>query len=1111
MLNPDEETEINVSSPKIDQVAEAKAAAVAEKAQQKAEQLTQKERENQYIATGQTTYQFNDPTSQIGSGKDAVEQVSPTVWRNRDGTFKFKSQQGGTFNVDTEEGLKQAMRYDAASVKDQGKFEAGGIADTAVGTAETAVNIGIDIGKQFAYSGATGLEEYLNSYNMKNNDTAGSEFYDPTRNALDAQKVSQQYQQVLDTQKRSEPLTPEQVEFLASPEGKIAAEGYKEVESNIKTLKAFDDAKVDWSAKRDGVLMDMGYRDAKERGGSWEAIKYALNDPGYWAKAGVQSIPYMVALTAGGPVTNTLLVTSLARAKAAENTQEFWKENKRGPTAEEQFYIDAYSAVSTTAEKYADKFLLGQLKIGNKLLGNLTDLLPTSLQWLGGKGLGLAGEGASGAITETLDQLAVSREITDPTAIEFAAISEAFASPTGAAGVVVASSVTDSVIEQAKKERFTTGNIDSKIADNNTALDKVAPALSEEQTTALQSQLEADKAEIESLKDQPSRKQRVDNLTRRVEQTEAKINTGRDLKFGANSSEVASEIQPLLVRNRILEERKKNLNEPGLRAKLSNVRQRAADAVRPETQQTEAVQTAVDSAAEYVPASTQGTPGPEASVVVDPKQEGYDPFIAADSLVERLATLERGSTEAENLLGDINYHLNIAGNYAFGTEIAEDAKRPAIDRITAIANKVNEYAAPEEVDTKPEEDGFLNLSTPLDNVSTDTKNSLDPDEVVQPLSEAESAALAQAYLSSINEGAQETGQDATAATSQPASASSTTTVTENFLSNPEYREQQSTTRQRRPGLVQIVEGIKSANTVSKLNSRVKYLSNFAERHVAKLQVYRNAQQAFTETKQPQVIYETGSGYTFAAASAERPAGTVRVAFNVTNSKGISTTVAGINQEATAAINAVERARLYQPKRAAQLNRRSAQALAQATGQAVPTQQDAAATTPAPPQTDRGVAATPAPAEQSGAASQSSINAAIETILAAVRSGELTIEQATPALAALAGSQAPATETTQTATTAAAEAVTVADTAQEAPQTTDTATPAQAETTAAPTQDEQATTPEETVVDTTPINTKAAFITKYSQYIKEGTKELVPFAELPAEVLQEMAADIGACN
>jgi hypothetical protein len=1073
--------------------------------------------------------------SKIAKPDQPVEKVSEDIWKNLDGSYTYYDADGTEFKAANLEGLqsriKEASRYQLDKDKSSNP-----VIDTAKGVAETAVNLGIDIGKGFVYASPTGLEEYLNSYNLKNNDTTGSEFYDAEANPIkDVKGLATKYAEVTQAQLEGKPLSDDQQAFLESTEFKIADEGRKVVDETYNTLANMDKAKVDWSRKLDNLYHQKAYKVISESDGTWAAITDTFDNPGYFIQTGVESVPYMVALTIGGPVTQTAMLTTIARGNAANNTQEFRKINGRDPTAEEQFYIDAYSAVSTVAEKYADQFLLGKLKLGNKVTGNLTDKLPSSLQWLGTKALAIGGEGVSGATTETLDQLAVHGKIVDPTAIEYGAVNEALSSPSGAGTIIAGNVAKDVIVDQVTKERFTKGNIDQKIADNNAALDEVAVPLTDSQREQKQQQLERRQAWVADEAN-AANTQRIENYNKDITRLERELALGRWIPLNEDGTIEAQTLE-LLQRADLLENNKARIEEGGLVGKLKDVGTKAAEAVKPETQQAEAVAAAVDTSAEYVPNSAEATPTAESEVVLDPKAEGYNPLDAIEALAAKLDQVTAGTTEAENLLADLNQQLEIAGNYAFGDQITEEAQKPAIQRITAVANKINNFVPTEEVDTKKEEDGFLDLTTPLDQVSKETKNSMDPNDIVEPMSQEEAQALAQEYLDSVAAESQATGQDVSIPSNRDGTAGveatpgnipapSTTTVTENFLSNPDYKVDQANTGRRRPGLAQIVEDIKSADTVNKLNYRINYLNNFAKKHVAKLKVYRDAQQAFVDTQQPQTIYETTSGYVFLPASAPQPANVIKKGnkFNVTNIGGITKVVGQINREANAAINAVERAKVYQPKRAAQLNRRAANAIAERTGVESVDQRAArqtAANTPTPDQVDRGDAATPAPAEQSGAAINP-IATAIASILEAVQTGKITQAEATPAINALVGSQVPAQ--TETTTPAAPEAATVdqqaeaaqpaaqAETApQEAPQTPETATPAEAETTAAPVQDEQATTPEENVIESTPINTKAAFIAKYSQYIQEGTKKLVPFNELPAEVLQEMAADIGACK
>lgn len=1085
-----------------------------------------------------------DPSSvqaNIPDREQPVTKITEDVWQNMDGSYTYFDKDGTKWRSENIEGLKSSMQAADIYQRDKNKSD-NGVIDTVKGVGEVATNLAIDVGKGFVYASPTGLEEYLNSYNMKNNDTAGSEFYDVANNPIkDVKALASQYAEVTAAQKAGQELTPEQQAFLNSEEYKIADEGQKAVDETYKTLASMDEAKVDWSRKLDNFYAEKAYRTVRERDGTAAAIADAFDNPLYFVKTGIESVPYMVALTIGGPVTQTAMLTMIARGNAATNTQEFRKINGREPTAEEQFYIDAYSSVSTVAEKFADQALLGRLKWGNKVTGDLAGKLPASLQWLGGKALAIGGEGFSGATTETLNQLAIHGKIVDPTAIEYGAVTEAAASPSGAGTIVAGSVAKDVIIDEISKERFTKGNIDQKIADNQAELDKVAPTLTEQEIELRNSQLEKVNAWLDSDEAaKPKNAQAKANKEAQRKRIETQLALGRKINFDQETNDIDEATKPLLQRADLLENNKQRIEEGGLVTKLKQVPEKAKEAINKTQQDVEALNTAVDTAPEITPVTETATPTEGASVVLDPKQEGYDPFSAVESLVAELKKLQIGSKEAEDLKVDIGQHLEIALSYAYNPNTPQDKQDIAQQRLSSVSNTIIEYTPDTEPDTAQAQDNFLDIATPLDN--TETKNSLDPNDVVQPMTAAESEALANEWLAAVNSEALATGQDAIIPATRdttagvdngnlgvPSPRKTTEVVTKDFLNNPNYQEQQSKTGERRPGLAQLINGITSANTATELKARIKYLRNFKDKHLAKLAVFRAAQQAFADSKgtQAQTIYNTrDGGFSFGPKLAKGealPAGAVSVAFDVSGFGGINKIVANLNAEANALVNAVDRANKYEAPRTEELNRRTANRLAEVTGKETPNQRAARRAKeaqPKPDQTDRGDAATPAPAEQSGAADP--IVSALTNIVQAVRSGQMTQEQANIAIAALTASQSNAQ--TETTTPAATEAATVDQTAvpvdttgtvdtqaQEAPQTPETATPAQAETTAAPVQEEQATTPEETVVDDAPINTKAAFIAKYSQYIAEGTKKLVPFEELPAEVLAQMAADIGACK
>lgn len=185
-------------------------------------------------------------------------------------------------------------------------------------------------------------------------------------------------------------------------------------------------------AKNDGILA-----------AAWNTMK---TDLGTLAEAGIDSTPYMIAFTAGGPITQSAVLATLAVGKGNQAIAEFRQTNKREPTLEEVDRIRMWSAVSTVAEKLGDMAVthaipIAKIKWANQVLERVNKTLPGSIVNLAvvRPTIALAGEGASGAITSAADQMAASGRITDGAQIAFDAIAEAAGIPGGVAGMVATS------------------------------------------------------------------------------------------------------------------------------------------------------------------------------------------------------------------------------------------------------------------------------------------------------------------------------------------------------------------------------------------------------------------------------------------------------------------------------------------------------------------------------------------------------------------------------------------------------------------------------------------------------------------------------------------------
>ncbi len=186
----------------------------------------------------------------------------------------------------------------------------------------------------------------------------------------------------------------------------------------------------------------------------WNAVQ---NDLPTLLEQGVPSIPYMVALTLGGPTTQMAILSTLAIGKGNQAVEEFTKVNKRRPDADETFRIKAYSAVAQVFEKYGDvaavRAIPGRFSwmkgVANQVrqstppsVLNLTVFRPLE---------GLLGEALSGGLTATAEQLAASGKITDTAEIGFASLAEMVAVPGGIAGAAAGKGAYDIAAVTLKK------------------------------------------------------------------------------------------------------------------------------------------------------------------------------------------------------------------------------------------------------------------------------------------------------------------------------------------------------------------------------------------------------------------------------------------------------------------------------------------------------------------------------------------------------------------------------------------------------------------------------------------------------------------------------------
>ena len=272
--------------------------------------------------------------------------------------------------------------------------------------------------------------------------------------------------------------------------GAQAASAFTTDPENLKAIKDFGEnlkTKVPVNRKEQ-VAAHTAFKTIAKNSGSWEATKNALaNDLGTLISQGIDSVPYMIAFTVGGPVAQTAILTSLAIGKGNQAVEEFTAVNGRRPTADETQRIKIWSAVGTVAEKYGDmaalKAIPGRLAWIKQVEKTAKAATPASILSLAvfKPAAGLAGEGLSGGITSATEQLAAEGKVTDTGAIAFDALAEAAGTPGGIAAMVTASTAVKGVqagIEEIKKPSFKVrakASVEAELKDLDSKIESTDP------------------------------------------------------------------------------------------------------------------------------------------------------------------------------------------------------------------------------------------------------------------------------------------------------------------------------------------------------------------------------------------------------------------------------------------------------------------------------------------------------------------------------------------------------------------------------------------------------------------------------------------------------------
>ena len=407
-------------------------------------------------------------------GRDPKEVVEDrgNIRIHRDGTISVITQSGDILPDVNPDSLQEIIALDRQKYFDR-KF--GASDNPLIGVA----NVGVDVlgkiakGTVSVASNVTGLgktsqslREEVDKYNRKAvlNLTSVSGALNRILNKAGDNDIPitdetyTAYTAYIDKVKKGEPLSLEDRAFTKRPEFTKLQELNSNVAESAELFGSIDDVVESVKSyvpttRADDLAVKLAYDRVAKDAGTWAAIKHTVNTGlPQLLKQGIESTPYMVAFTIGGPITQTALLTALSVSAARDSTAEFIQKNDRDPTSEEQLRINAWSAVATVAEKYGDMAALKALpfaKLGgnakiqkriNRVMQATYDSLPKLVKGLSSvifrPAAALAGEGLSGAITSASEQLAQSGEITSTSDIAFDALAEAMGTPGGVATMV---------------------------------------------------------------------------------------------------------------------------------------------------------------------------------------------------------------------------------------------------------------------------------------------------------------------------------------------------------------------------------------------------------------------------------------------------------------------------------------------------------------------------------------------------------------------------------------------------------------------------------------------------------------------------------------------------
>lgn len=386
----------------------------------------------------------------------AVVQDNGIIRQHADGSYSVRSAKGEIIYGLSEEEANNTAQYQLQRSAD---IEAGATDNPLSGIKETLIGGLGDIG-QGLYEKATNQsyshrEEFDRINTQIDRDNAFAKM-NPDSGYSQQTKLTEsewlQYQSIKAKEEAGIPLTPQEGMFTESAAFKkiFAAEGeyLKDAASQDKVSSAIDAFKNfgPVSTKADDLASSMMTARIAEEQGTTAAVQHAvLNDYAQLLKQGVESTPYMVLYTVGGPITQAGILTGFAQSKIKETTDDFKELNGREPSSDELSRIGAWATASVVFEKFGDLAAVKAIpaaRLGRvtKLYNGFQNSLPSSLKTLDKyakpitrPAMALSGEGLSGGLTNVAEQQALHGEVKDTAAVAIAATQEAMGTPGGLA------------------------------------------------------------------------------------------------------------------------------------------------------------------------------------------------------------------------------------------------------------------------------------------------------------------------------------------------------------------------------------------------------------------------------------------------------------------------------------------------------------------------------------------------------------------------------------------------------------------------------------------------------------------------------------------------------